>query len=269
VSDMLVALEGILQSENERILCLSVDLTVKLVCSLGRSIRQYHMLDVIISLSCLLPTCQVSVAVQCAVALNHIITHLRALSCQHSEEVWKAMAKTNVVGSIICAMQDYEDGVQPIEYFTEMASLLKTIIWRWPLFRYQVWSNAKLMVRLQDICAKNDTLITLRVLQLCSVIGITLMVISLSIHVKIHIYLPYFFCSIHVKIPIYLLFLCAIFSVTNIVTCFFFSPALCGNGAMKILENKELLSKIVQSIGTSQPDNIRVEALKLCRHLMV
>ena len=108
---------------------------------------------------------------------SHKITHLGALSCQDSEEVWKAVVKTNVVGSVICAMQDCGDGIQPIEYFREMASLLKTIIWRWSPFRYQVWGNAKLMDRLLDNCHKNDTSITLRVLQLCSVLGILLMVI--------------------------------------------------------------------------------------------
>ncbi|XP_020270320.1 BTB/POZ domain-containing protein At1g04390 isoform X2 [Asparagus officinalis] len=213
VPDMLLALGGILQSENESILCLAVDLTMELVCSLGKSICQYHVLDILMSLSCLLPTYKVSVVVSCATALNRILTNLGAMSYQYSEEVCEVIVKTNLVRSVICVMQGYGDGSQPVEYFSETACLLKTIIWRWPSFRYHVWSNSKLMDVLQGISARNDTLNTRRVLQLCSAL------------------------------------------------------ALCGNGARKILENEELVSKIVGCTGTSHLDSVRLEALKLCQHL--
>lgn len=191
---MLVALEGILQSENERILCLATDLTVNLACSLGRSICQYHMLDIVISLSCALSTCQVSIAVPCTTALNRILTNLGAMSSQKSEELCKAMVKANTICSILCAMQDYVDGSKPIEYFTEMASLLKTVLWRWPSFRYQVWSNFKLMDRIQNYCISNSTLLTHRVLQLCSALGITFMVILfIQCTLKLQFYLPFLF----------------------------------------------------------------------------
>ena len=57
IFDMLVALEGILQAENERMLNLAADVTLQLVKSLGKSICQYPMLEVIISLSHLLSLC--------------------------------------------------------------------------------------------------------------------------------------------------------------------------------------------------------------------
>lgn len=199
VADMLIALEEILRSENEKVSWLAVDLTVKLVSSLGRSICHYHMHDIVISLSSLLPTCQVPGAILCTTALNRILNNLGPMSCQNLKELWEAVEKTNLVGSIVSAMQDHGDGIQPTEYFTEMASLLRTIIWMWSPVRYHIWSNTKLMDRLSDNCCNNETSVTVSVLQLYSALGIIFMVILL----------------VHLKIQFSLSFLYVIFSVTN------------------------------------------------------
>lgn len=214
VSDMLVALEGILRSENPRIVSQAADLTKKLVNSLGSSIIQYDILELVMSLSQLLPSCQLPVQIECAIALNCILKKLGGMSYKGSKEVWKSVEETSLVGNVVCALQGFIYGMQPIEYFIEMASLLRTIMWRWPPSRYYVGSSAKLMDNLRDNYSSQDLSITVAVLQLCTAL------------------------------------------------------ALCGNGAMMLLESKELLSPIMQSMGTSQPYSVRIEALKLCQQLM-
>ncbi|XP_072954227.1 BTB/POZ domain-containing protein At1g04390 isoform X2 [Typha angustifolia] len=214
ISDMLVALVGILQSENEGILSRAADLTVKLFCSIRTSISQYPMLEVIISLSRLLSLYQLPVATSCAIALNYILTHLGNLRSTIRKEIWEALDKNNTVGSLARALQDYVDGVYPLEYFTEMVALLRTILWWWPLSRYYIWNNNTLMDKLEGNCASANTLVVTGVLKLLSAL------------------------------------------------------ALCGHGAMKLLESTDLLPRIVQIMGESHPVSVRVEALILCQHLM-
>uniref|UniRef100_A0A6V7QWY9 BTB domain-containing protein n=1 Tax=Ananas comosus var. bracteatus TaxID=296719 RepID=A0A6V7QWY9_ANACO len=177
ISDMLVALEGILQSENERILSQAVDATQKLVSTIGNSVRQDGQ------------------------------------RCE-SQGIWEALEKTKTIRSIADALRKFVGGVQPIECFTAMTALLTTILWKWPSARYHVWSNNMLMVKVERFCGNPDSSIAISVLKLYSAL------------------------------------------------------ALCGHGVMKLLERKELTAKVVQSLGKSHPISVRIEALKLCRHLM-
>ena len=53
---------------------------------------------------------------------------------------------------------------------------------------------------------------------------------------------------------------------------FFFDcmPALCGNGAERLLENGEnLIKMVVQCMDSTQPPSVRIEAFKLARLLAV
>ncbi|XP_008806462.2 BTB/POZ domain-containing protein At1g04390 isoform X2 [Phoenix dactylifera] len=129
------------------------------------------------------------------------------------KEVWNVLKNAGTVGSVVRALQDYEDRFQSLECFTEMTSLLKTILWRWPLSRYHIWNNTRLLAKLGDKCANTDTSIAVSILELYSVL------------------------------------------------------ALCGNGTMKLLESKELLFKIVQSMGRMHDYSVRVKALTLLQHL--
>lgn len=45
--------------------------------------------------------------------------------------------------------------------------------------------------------------------------------------------------------------------------------ALCGNGAMILLKNEELITKTADLMGKSHPTITRIEALRLCQVFMV
>lgn len=53
-------------------------------------------------------------------------------------------------------------------------------------------------------------------------------------------------------------------------SCLYFFPALCGNGAKKLLESGEaLLEQMVQCMDNSHPYSVRIEAFKLAQCLAV
>lgn len=169
---MVVALGGILQSDNERTLNLAADVAQKLVFTLGSAIHRYPMLDVTSSLSRLLSLSQLPAAISFAIALNHILTNIGSTKGKILEEVWNVLEKANSVGNIICALQNDVVGTQQIDYFLAMASLLESILRKWPVSRYPVWSNNKLMANLRDKCTHSETSIVIGAFKLCSAIGI-------------------------------------------------------------------------------------------------
>ncbi|XP_018681252.2 BTB/POZ domain-containing protein At1g04390-like isoform X2 [Musa acuminata AAA Group] len=213
ILDMVIALGGILQSDNKRILDLAADVAQKLVTTLGNTIHRYPMSEVIIHLSCLLSLSELPVAISSAIALNRILTNLGPARGKVLKEIWKALEKADSVGNVMCALQNYEIETQPIEYFLVMATLLESILRRWSLSRYPVWSNSKLMVILQDRCSQSEI------------------------------------------------------SISNAVLKLYSALALCGNVAVKLLENKDFLSMVVRSMGLSVPFSVRIEALRLCQCL--
>lgn len=179
---MVIALGGILQSDNKRILDLAADVAQKLVTTLGNTIHRYPMSEVIIHLSCLLSLSELPVAISSAIALNRILTNLGPARGKVLKEIWKALEKADSVGNVMCALQNYEIETQPIEYFLVMATLLESILRRWSLSRYPVWSNSKLMVILQDRCSQSEISISNAVLKLYSALGIPNMVILYLFH---------------------------------------------------------------------------------------
>ncbi|KAF8413454.1 hypothetical protein HHK36_001441 [Tetracentron sinense] len=216
IADMLVALEGILQSRNEAVLGMAANVTLKLVNILGNSMLRYPVLELVHPLSSSLSLRQSTSAVSCAIALNQILSKLPPSNIKRQKEVWKILKETNTLDNIVGVLQDFVIGTKPVKYFQEMASLLRTILWRWPPSRYPVWSNAKLMEQLGAICAKPDSSFEVSILQLYSAL------------------------------------------------------ALCGNGAMKLLENGEsLLPIIVRCMGSSQPHSVRMEGFKLAQYLAI
>lgn len=175
---MLVALEGILQSGNMTILSMAAELTAKLVDLLGTSILQYRISVLVLPLSRLLSSNRLPITVPYAIALSRLLSKLTPGRLERQKEVWEAVEKTNAISSIICALQDYDYGIQPVEYFTEMASLLRVILWWWPPARYHIWNNAKLIARLESLCVNPDPSIATAVLQLYSTLGTTSFVVN-------------------------------------------------------------------------------------------
>ncbi|KAI3883465.1 hypothetical protein MKW92_005551 [Papaver armeniacum] len=138
IADILVALEGILQSRNEILLGMATTVTVKLVDILGSSMLLYGVSELVRSLSSLLSFHQSSVAISCANVLRRIISKLNPRRFKNHNEVWEIV----------------------------MASLLKTIIWQWCPSRYDVWSNAKLLKALEVACGNPNSNVKVAVLQL-------------------------------------------------------------------------------------------------------
>lgn len=169
---MLVALGGILQSENERILSLAMEVVTNLLSSLRNSIHQYHLVELVFALSRLLSSSQSVVTISSAIALNHVLTNLGHVRSEVYMAVCKALENANIVGNISLAPQDYVVGISSPEYFTQMILLLKTVLWKWPPSRYYVWSNSSLMAKLVDRLSDPDSNIVACILQLCSALGI-------------------------------------------------------------------------------------------------
>ncbi|KAG0451578.1 hypothetical protein HPP92_026349 [Vanilla planifolia] len=169
--DMLVALGGILQSENERILSLALTVVMNLVNRLGNYIRQYHIVEVVFSLSRLLPLSPSISVIACGV-LNRILTNLGSMRTERSMKVWNALEDANTVGYISLSLLDYMFTTSSSEYFTEMASLLHTILWKWPPSRFSIWGNKTLMTKLGERLSDSDPTILICVLRLCSALAL-------------------------------------------------------------------------------------------------
>ncbi|KAF5203177.1 BTB/POZ domain-containing protein [Thalictrum thalictroides] len=172
VADMVMAMVGVTKSQNATVLGLAAEMTITFVVVLGNSIPFHQLSKLVGSFSCLLSFHQPSVASSCANALNHILTKLAPRRLKSHNEVWEILKESNAVDCIVCSLQDYIDGRKSYENFQEMASLLKTILWRWPPSRYPVWSNVKLMEGFGAICKKPDSSVEVVVLQLYSSIAL-------------------------------------------------------------------------------------------------
>ncbi|OEL26964.1 BTB/POZ domain-containing protein [Dichanthelium oligosanthes] len=214
ISDILVALEGILKTENVSVLIQAADASLKLVSCIGNSARQYPILEMVSSLSCQLSAAQLRIAVSCASALTCILNSLVTARTSSQAEIWVALEKTNAVASAISAIQNYTCDLHPLNYMTEMISLLRSILWIWPSSRYHVWSNCNLMAKLAHYFLSAETTVAAKILKLYAAL------------------------------------------------------ALCGNGAIILLKDEELIPKIGDLMGKSHPSVTRIEALKLCQVLL-
>ncbi|WVZ78943.1 hypothetical protein U9M48_026580 [Paspalum notatum var. saurae] len=214
VSDMIAALEGILKTNNVSILIQAADVGFKLVSSLGNSIRQYSVSEMVSCLSCQLSADQNRIAVSCAGTLNCILNSLVTARASAQAEIWGALEKTNAVASVVSAILNYNQDIYPLNCLTEMVSLLRSILWIWPSSRYHVWSNCNLMEKLAQHCLRAETIVAAKILRLYAAL------------------------------------------------------ALCGNGAMILLKNEELIVKISDLMGKSHPSVSRIEALRLLQVLL-
>lgn len=169
VSDMVGALGGILQHKNESLLTMTANVALKLVSTLPSSVLQAHVIDLVQPLSSLLSSHQLQASVSCATALNVILSNL---STKREKEVWEILKEREIVSLIVTSMQEFSDGSKPTECFQEMASLLSTILMRWPTSRCRVWSDAKFMNMIEAACTKLDFCDKVTVLKVYSALGI-------------------------------------------------------------------------------------------------
>ncbi|XP_062168768.1 BTB/POZ domain-containing protein At1g04390 isoform X2 [Alnus glutinosa] len=169
VSDMVGALVGILQYRNGSMLNIAANVVEKLVNILPNSIVQPYVLDLVYPLSKSLSLNQGNIAISCVIALNLVLLNLNSKS---EKAIWEILKETKTVAHIVSNIQDTSGGMVPSEHFQEMASLLSTILWRWPPSRYPVWTDAKLMKTLEAIFARPDLSVKVAVLKLYSALAL-------------------------------------------------------------------------------------------------
>ncbi|XP_038686148.1 BTB/POZ domain-containing protein At1g04390 isoform X2 [Tripterygium wilfordii] len=168
-ADMIAALVWILSCKNEALLCTAANAVLKLIRVVPNSILQQYVLELVNPLSSLLSSSQLDVAASSAMALNTILSHL---SVRKEEKVWKTLKETKAVFSVINNIKGLSDGAVLNEYFEVMASVLATILQRWPPSRYHVWNDAKLMQDLEAILVKPYISTKVPVLKLYSALAL-------------------------------------------------------------------------------------------------
>ncbi|PKI47678.1 hypothetical protein CRG98_031964 [Punica granatum] len=169
VSDIVGALVEILQQKNGAIITIAADVVVKLVNVFTYSSLQPYVLELIHPLSSLSANHQLRVAISCATALNLLISKL---SKTKEKEVWEILNDTDCVALLMCNIMEFPCITKRAEYIHEIASLLSSILWRWPQSRYSVWGNTGLMKILEVIRVDPDPSIKVAVLKICSSIAL-------------------------------------------------------------------------------------------------
>ncbi|KAL0443180.1 UNVERIFIED_CONTAM: BTB/POZ domain-containing protein [Sesamum latifolium] len=165
VVDMVRALGSILEFKSQSILRLASSVVAKLVNILPSPMLQSHVLDLICPLADLLSSQQVPVAISCATSMNVILTKI---SSRQEREVSQILDETKVVGYLVRNVKQFCVDDKPIEYIQEMASVLSKILWRWPSFRFCVWSDPKFLSILDAIRLVPGNSVKVAVLQLYS-----------------------------------------------------------------------------------------------------
>ncbi|XVE52868.1 hypothetical protein DITRI_Ditri02bG0159100 [Diplodiscus trichospermus] len=168
LADIVEALVWILQCKSESIVRTAANAVVKLV-STNSSMMQSYLTDLINPLSSLLCSNNLEVATSCATALNVIFSNL---SVKREKEVWEIIKEAKTVIQIIRIIREFPGYTLPMEKFQEMASLLYTILWRWPPSRFSVWNDTVLMKVLEDSCIKSNISTKIVVLKLCSALAL-------------------------------------------------------------------------------------------------
>ncbi|VVA89937.1 unnamed protein product [Arabis nemorensis] len=153
-------------TSNHRLIKDSVsDIAGALVFILGYQNRAVVGLAANVVISCQ----QLEVSLPCAVALNAILLNVRETK---EKEVWKVFEDAKVVASVVGVLQNFSEGSMSVEWFQEMASVLSTIMLKWPQSRYSVWNNSSLMVMLESVSQKPDLGLRVATLKLYSSVAL-------------------------------------------------------------------------------------------------
>lgn len=169
IPDVVRAIAGILQSPNAAVLAMGSEVTVKLINVMPTLMLRPHFNHLTHSLSPLLSTSQSQVAIMTASALHLIVSNIGA---KKEKEAWEILEKHNTVTQVIGNLRAFSGKGEPMEYFTEMASLLSSIMQLWPVSRYLVWNDSKLMEVMEVFCNNPEATVKVAVLQLYSSLGI-------------------------------------------------------------------------------------------------
>ncbi|CAM8986783.1 unnamed protein product [Rhodiola kirilowii] len=169
LTDIVIALVGILQDKNETVLPLAAHVLLKLVTLLP-SFTLHPVVNLLVHpSSSLLSSHQSEVAISCATTLNLVVSNIRT---KMEKEVWDMLKQTAAVTHISSNILKFYHGTEATEYFQAMASLLVNILWRWPPSRYSIWNDMTLMLALEDIHLKHDLCVKVEVLKLYAAIAL-------------------------------------------------------------------------------------------------
>ncbi|XP_012087427.1 BTB/POZ domain-containing protein At1g04390 isoform X2 [Jatropha curcas] len=169
VADIVAALVWILQNNSTAISSMAANVVVKLINVVPNTLLQSYLLDLVHPLASLLSSHQEGVSIPCAIALNMIFSNL---SIKQEKKIWDIQVETETVSRIVCGMREFADGDMSIDYFQEMATLLSTILHRWPPSRYPVWNDDKLLKLLEVMRVKPDISVKIVVLRLYSALAL-------------------------------------------------------------------------------------------------
>lgn len=159
----------ILGYRNRAVVGLAANVVIKLLRIVPPSLLPPYSLDLVESLSPLLSVQQTEVSLPCAVALNGILVNVRETK---EKEVWKVLEEGKTVVSVVGNLQNFSVGNVSVEWFQEMASLLSSVMLKWPQSRYSVWNNPDLMGLLESVSQKPDMDVRFAALKLYSSVGI-------------------------------------------------------------------------------------------------
>lgn len=227
----------ILGYRNRAVVGLAANVLIKLLRIVPPSLLQSYSLDLVESLSSSVQ--QMEASLPCAVALNAILVNVRETK---EKEVWKVLEEGRTVVSVVANLQSFSEGNVSVEWFQEMASLLSTVMLKWPQSRYLVWNDPDLMGLLESVSQKPDMDLRFAALKLYSSLGI------------------YSYC-----------YLLTWLQISQINSPYFVSvSALCGHGANELLDNgKAMLDMMISCMDESSPPNARIEGFKLAQRLAV
>lgn len=176
----------ILGYRNRAVVGLAANVLIKLLRIVPPSLLQLYSLDLVESLSPLLSCQQMEASFPCAVALNAVLVNVRETK---EKEVWRVLEEGRTVVSVVGNLHNFSEGKVSVEWFQEMASLLSTVMLKWPQSRYCVWNSPDLMGLLESVSQKPDMGLRFAALKLYSSVGI-------------YIYgLPNYFTYFATKIP--------------------------------------------------------------------
>lgn len=158
----------ILQYKSGAVLSMAANVVVKLLSVIPSSILQQYILDLGDPLLSLLSSNQLEVAISCATAMNMFLSNLIV---KKEKQVWELLKERNTVACIVTEIRKFSCETMPIDYFQGIASLLSTIMWRWPQSRYAVWNDTILMKVLDTLLVKPDLSVKVAVVKLYSSLG--------------------------------------------------------------------------------------------------
>ncbi|XP_031248917.1 BTB/POZ domain-containing protein At1g04390 [Pistacia vera] len=169
VAHIVEALVWILQYKSGAVLSMAANVVVKLLTVIPSSILQQYILDLGDPLLSLLSSNQLEVAISCATAMNMFLSNLIV---KKEKQVWEMLKERNTVACIVTEIRKFSYEIMPIDYFQGIASLLSTIMWRWPQSRYAVWNDTVLMKVLDTLLVKPDLSVKVAVVKLYSSLGL-------------------------------------------------------------------------------------------------